>query len=97
MLEEADLGGLQRDLDISALEREVEADALVAHEVQCDFGEALLLQVRDDGLSAKRSTPDHGQHLHTQLLAQPLSPTTLRPLEATKTVEIEGRDAYATT
>mmetsp|Transcript_33211 Transcript_33211/g.93099 ORF Transcript_33211/g.93099 Transcript_33211/m.93099 type:complete len:393 (+) Transcript_33211:382-1560(+) len=44
-------GRLRGDVDVAALQGQLEAGALVLDEVECDFGEALLLEVRDDGLT----------------------------------------------
>ena len=57
------LGGLERHLDVAALDREVEARALVLDEVQRHLGEALLLQVGDDRLPRELRVADHGQDL----------------------------------
>ena len=64
------LGGAQGDLDVAALDGEHEARALVLHEMQRDLGEALGLQVGDNGLPAQLTAPDHGQHLVELALQQ---------------------------
>mmetsp|Transcript_31726 Transcript_31726/g.82115 ORF Transcript_31726/g.82115 Transcript_31726/m.82115 type:complete len:632 (+) Transcript_31726:248-2143(+) len=54
---------LQGNLDVAALDGQIEAGALVFHKVQRNLREALLLQVGDDGLAGELRVADHGQHL----------------------------------
>jgi len=89
----AHLGGLQGDLDVAALDGQVEACALVAHKVQRHLREALLLQVRDDGLPREPRAPDHGQHrvelpLQQRQLEHVLRRVHLQNKEATRTLLI---------
>jgi hypothetical protein len=53
---------LERDFDVAALDGQVEARPLVPHEVQRHLREALLLQVRDDGLARQPGAADHREH-----------------------------------
>jgi hypothetical protein len=56
------VAALQRDLDVAALDGQVEAGALVLDEVEGHLREALLLQVRNDGLPAQLRSADHLEH-----------------------------------
>mmetsp|Transcript_30277 Transcript_30277/g.77203 ORF Transcript_30277/g.77203 Transcript_30277/m.77203 type:complete len:1034 (-) Transcript_30277:1092-4193(-) len=64
------LRALQRHLNVAALHRQVEARALVLHKVQRHLGEALLLQVADDGGAAQAAALDHGDDLVVLALQQ---------------------------
>ena len=48
--------GLQRDVDVAAVDGEVEARLLVGDEVERDLRVALLLQVGDDRVAAQLAT-----------------------------------------
>lgn len=64
------LCGLKSNFYIAALNGQVEAGALVLHKVQGHFGEALGLQVGDDGLPTQGAPLDHLQHLLKLVLQQ---------------------------
>mmetsp|Transcript_51841 Transcript_51841/g.105519 ORF Transcript_51841/g.105519 Transcript_51841/m.105519 type:complete len:671 (+) Transcript_51841:722-2734(+) len=53
----------ERDLDVAALDGEVEARFLVLDKLESHLGEALLLEVPDNGLPAQLRLLDDAQHL----------------------------------
>mmetsp|Transcript_5041 Transcript_5041/g.12587 ORF Transcript_5041/g.12587 Transcript_5041/m.12587 type:complete len:272 (+) Transcript_5041:190-1005(+) len=60
------LGAGQRRLDVAAVEREVEAGALVTHQMEGHLRKALALQVGDDALADQIGVLHHAQH-HVEL------------------------------
>eukprot|EP00962_Isochrysis_galbana_P057468 scaffold29832_cov112-Isochrysis_galbana.AAC.7 len=61
---------LQRNLDVAALDRQVEARLLVRHEVERNLRVALLLQVGDDGVARQLRLLDDPDHALKLLLVQ---------------------------
>ena len=61
---------MQSNLNVATLNGQVEAGALILDKVQGNFGEALGLQVGDDGLAAQGTALDHLQHLLKLVLQQ---------------------------
>ena len=66
----AHLSRLEGDLNVAALDGQVEAHPLILHKVQGDLWEALELEVGDDGLAAEGAVADHRQHLIKLVLQQ---------------------------
>ena len=57
------LGRLESDIEVPTLDGKIKACCLVLYKVQCNFREALFLQIRNDGLTHKAGRADDAKHL----------------------------------